>query len=137
MSRTMKQFLFWTPRILCILFAAFISIFALDVFGQGYSFWQTVVALLMHLMPTWIILITLAVAWRWEWVGGILFAALGIFYIISMWGRFPWSVYLVIAVPAFLLATLFMVNWFYRGQIRTRNEQESKKSRLGPMSDPN
>lgn len=63
-------------------------------------------------------LITLAVAWHWEWVGGILFAALGIFYIISMWGRFPWSVYLVIAGPAFLLAALFLVNWFYREQIR-------------------
>jgi hypothetical protein len=79
-----------------------------------------VVALLMHLIPTLAILIALAIAWRWEWVGGILFAALGIFYIISMWGRFPWSVYLVIAGPAFLIAGLFLVNWFYRGQIKIK-----------------
>ena len=118
MSKTMKQFLFWTPRILGIVFAAFISIFALDVFDQGYTFWETVVALLMNLIPTLAILIALAIAWRWEWVGGILFIALGIFYIISKWGMFPWSVYVLIAGPAFLVAALFLVDWFYRGEIK-------------------
>ena len=28
----MKRFLFWTPRILCLVLAGFISLFALDVF---------------------------------------------------------------------------------------------------------
>jgi hypothetical protein len=34
MKRPVKRLLFWAPRILCILFAAFVSLFALDVFDQ-------------------------------------------------------------------------------------------------------
>ena len=77
MKTPLKQLLFWTPRILCFLFAAFISTFAADVFGEGYGFWKTILALLIHLIPTWIVLVILAISWRWEWVGGILFTALG------------------------------------------------------------
>ena len=77
------QLLYWTPRLLCILFAIFISLFALDVLGEGYGFWGTILKLLMHLIPTGIFLIVLAITWRWEWVGGILFPALGVLYMIS------------------------------------------------------
>ena len=35
MKKSAKQWLFWTPRVLAMLFAAFVSIFALDVFGAG------------------------------------------------------------------------------------------------------
>jgi hypothetical protein len=45
-------------------FAVFISMFELDVFGAGYGFLNTIIALLMHLIPTVIILIVLAVSWR-------------------------------------------------------------------------
>ena len=40
MNKSVKPVLFWTPRILCILFAIFISLFALDVFGEGYGFFR-------------------------------------------------------------------------------------------------
>jgi hypothetical protein len=64
MTTPPKQLLFWSPRILCLLFAAFISIFAADVLGEGYGFWKTILALLIHLIPTWLVLIVLAVSWR-------------------------------------------------------------------------
>jgi len=69
MRRPVRRLLFWTPRVALLLFAAFLSIFALDVFGAGYGFWETALALLMHLIPMWIMLGALALAWRWEWVG--------------------------------------------------------------------
>ena len=118
MKQPMKRILFWAPRILGILFAAFISIFALDVFGEGYGFWKTILALLMHLIPTGIILIVLAMSWRWEWVGGILFPALGVLYLVWSWGRFPWSVYLVMSGPLVLVGVLFLLNWVYRRELR-------------------
>ncbi len=117
MKRTVRRLLFWTPRILCILFAAFVSIFALDVFGEGYSFWETIVALAMHMLPTAVILIALAIAWRWEWVGGLPFIALGAVYILS----FPqghWSAYLVISGPLFLVGILFLLDAWYRPRHR-------------------
>ena len=119
MKIPLKQLLFWTPRILCLLFAAFISIFAADVFGAGYGFWKTILALLIHLIPTGIILVILAISWRWEWVGGILFTALGSLYLIMFWGRFHWSAYLCISGPLFLIGALFFLNWFSRNKLRT------------------
>jgi hypothetical protein len=100
------------------LFAAFISVFALDVFGAGYGFWETLAALFIHLIPTWVILAVLAVAWRREWAGAIAFAALGVGYIVTAWGKFPWVTYLIVAGPAFLAGVLFLVNWLLREELR-------------------
>lgn len=108
------RLLFWTPRILCLLFAGFISMFALDVFQENHGFWSTAIALLMHLIPTGILLIILAASWRWEWIGGLVFPALGAFYIIAFWGRFPWQTYLIIAGPLVLVGVLFLLGWFKR-----------------------
>ncbi|HUU28898.1 MAG TPA: hypothetical protein VM123_13890 [archaeon] len=118
MKRPVKRLLFWTPRVLCILFAIFVSLFALDVFSEGYGFWKTILALLIHLIPTYIIIIVLIFSWRWEWVGGILFTALGAFYIFWVWGRFTWLTYLVMSGPLFLVGVLFLVNWVYRAELR-------------------
>jgi hypothetical protein len=100
------------------MFAVFVSLFALDVFGEGYGFWKTVLALLIHLIPTAIILFVLAIAWRWGLFGGILFIGLGVFYILWMHG-FPWFTYLMISGPLFLVGVLFLVNWLYRAELRT------------------
>ena len=118
MSRSVKRLLFWTPRILCMLFAAFVSVFALDVFDGGYSFWNTILALLIHLVPTFFLILILVLSWRWAWVGGIIFPALGVLYIVMAWHRFPWSVYAIIAGPLFLLGILFWINWLYRAELR-------------------
>ena len=64
MHASVKRVLFWAPRILCILFAIFLSVFALDVFSEGYGFWQTIGALLLHLVPTFIVVIALLIGWR-------------------------------------------------------------------------
>jgi MFS family permease len=127
MKRPVKRLLFWAPRILCILFAVFVSLFALDVFGEGYGFWGTMLALLMHLIPTGVILIVLAISWRWEWVGGILFTALGVLYLVMFWGRFHWSAYLLISGPLLLVGILFLINWLYRARLRTqRRDHEAQ-----------
>ena len=118
MRRPASRLVFWAPRILCILFAAFVSIFALDVFGEGYSFWETIVALAMHLIPTAIILVALAIAWRWEWIGGLLFIALGALYIL-IFPQGHWSAYLVISGPLFLVGILFLVDWWFRARHRS------------------
>ena len=83
-------------------------VFALDVFGQGYSVGETITALAMHLIPTAIILALLVVAWRWEWVGAVAFPLLGILYIAWSQGQWHWSVYVTIAVPLFLVGGLFL-----------------------------
>ena len=120
MNASAKRVFFWTPRILCILFAIFLSVFALDVFTEGCGFWQTIGALLRHLVPTFIVVIALLIGWRWEWVGAVLFSALAVFYVVWMWGRFPLVTYLFISGPLALVGVLFLFNWIYRAQLRMR-----------------
>jgi hypothetical protein len=118
--RSVNRLLYWTPRVLCILFAAFISIFAADVFSEARGFWQTALALLMHLIPTLLIIAVLVVSWRREWIGGVLFIALGVLYIVWAWNRpfAKWYVFLLIAGPPILAGVLFLLNWRHRVELR-------------------
>ena len=118
MNLIVKKAAFWTPRILCILTALFLMIFSLDVFGEAKGFWNIALGLFMHNLPSLFMLGILIVVWRWEWVGAVIFTAMGILYIVMFWGRFHLSAYFLIAGPLFLLGILFFVNWIYRAQIR-------------------
>jgi hypothetical protein len=119
-ERPQKRVLYWTPRILCILFAVFISLFAFDVFEGGKGFWETSVALLLHLVPTIIIVAVLVLSWRREWIGGILFIALGIFYVVWAWGRGHWAAYALISGPLLLIGILFLLNWRHRAVLHAK-----------------
>ena len=123
MKKPIRHLLFWAPRSICILFAAFITLFAADAFEGVHGFWNCAGALAIHLIPTAIILLVLAVTWRWEWVGAILFTTLGALYLISCWGRWHWSVYAMIAGPLFAAGVLFLLNWIYRGRLRASEIQ--------------
>ena len=114
MNPTVNKLLFWSPRVLGILIAIFVSLLALDVFAEGYSSWEIVVALAMHLIPTFVILIALAIAWRWPWLGGLLFVALGVLYITLFWEPSNLPAYLVISGPMFLAGVLFLLVGYYR-----------------------
>lgn len=119
MNTNTKRMLFWSPRVICILFALFLTLFALDVFGVGLSLWDSIRAFLIHLVPVYIVVIMLVLAWRWEWVGAVAFAALAMAYVVMAWGKFHWSAYASISGPLFVLAALFLLNWIYRQQLRT------------------
>ncbi|MFQ5767430.1 MAG: hypothetical protein ACE5ID_05540 [Acidobacteriota bacterium] len=49
------------------------------------------------------------VAWRFERVGGLIYLALALFYILWAWGRFSFSAYLAISGPLALIGLLFLV----------------------------
>lgn len=109
-----RRWLFWLPRVLTILFALFLGVFALDVFEEGLGFWRSVLALLMHLTPTWIVLVVLAVSWRWEWVGAVLYTALAVLYAWFAVGRGHPEWTLIISVPLLLVGGLFLLDWLRR-----------------------
>ena len=110
MPANRNKWIYWIPRVLGLLFAAFISLFALDVFSEGYGFWETLVALFMHMIPTFLVLGLLALAWRWDRIGGVLFILLGIAYIFM--ARMEISAVLVISGPLFLIGALFLLTGF-------------------------
>lgn len=108
MAMAVPRSLYWTPRILGVVFALFLSIFALDALDQGF------LAVLMHLRPALLVLLVLVLSWRRELVGTLAFSALAILYILWTWGRFRWSVYAAIAGPLFVMSGLFLAAWLFR-----------------------
>lgn len=120
MKTKVPRWIYWTPRILSILFLCFLALFSLDVFDEHLGLWGTIVGLLMHNIPVFILLIVLLVSWRYEWVGGAAFILAGLLYIASALNRVSlpmaliWS--LTISGPAFFIGILFLINWFKKKQ---------------------
>jgi hypothetical protein len=108
--RGVPSALFWAPRVICLGYAAFISVLALDALGGGKTPAANAAALLLHLLPTLAVVLLLAIAWRHELVGAVAFPVLGILYLSWAWGRFPWFVYVIVAGPMFLAGGLFLAN---------------------------
>jgi hypothetical protein len=117
MNKTLRAVLFWAPRIGAILFILFVSLFALDIFGQGYSFWETVVGLTVHLLPSIVLAVALVMAWRREWIGALWYIGWAVFYVGRTRGA-PISVYLLIAGIPFVIGVLFWIGWVRRTEIR-------------------
>ena len=118
MSHFTARLLYWSPRILAIAFAVFISIFALDAFGENHGFWPTALAFSIHMIPTMIVVAILIAAWRWEWVGAVVYALLTALYL--WWGlpRRPLFGVLMIAIPLLVIAGLFLADWIERAKLR-------------------
>lgn len=76
--KTTDKLLYWSPRIIGILAILFISMFALDAFDPRISLSEQILAFLIHMIPSFVLLAVLLIAWRWEMVGGIIFAAIGL-----------------------------------------------------------
>jgi Flp pilus assembly protein protease CpaA len=120
MSPSAARLLFWSPRILAIAFAIFLSLFALDAFGEFHGFWNSALAFLIHLVPALIVVVVLVAAWKWEWIGAVVFALLAAFYTWTALHRhFHWAIFLAIPLPLLVIAGLFLTNWIERSKLRT------------------
>jgi len=93
-----KGWLFWTPRILAIIFIIFLALMSLDVFDMNLGFWGTMLGLFMHNIPALVLLVVLLISWKYEIVGGIAFILAGIVYIVVLmrnpfeWYYLSWAV---------------------------------------------
>ncbi|MFI5371398.1 MAG: hypothetical protein ACHQ52_07540 [Candidatus Eisenbacteria bacterium] len=117
MDRMSARLVHWAPRLLAIAFAAFITLFSLDVFSEGLSGARLLAAFAMHLFTTTgVVVASLLLAWRWPWVGAVLFAAAGAFYATEAWRHPSWVV--AIGGPLFLTAALFLADALVRRRTR-------------------
>ena len=120
------KFIYWAPRVGAILFLIFLAMFSLDIFEGGYGFWGTVVGLFMHNIPVMILTIVLAISWRLEYIGGVVFILAGLLYTAVVWktaimhplDRVVYSGILLIACPALAIGILFWINWFRKSKTK-------------------
>jgi hypothetical protein len=102
--------------VLAASFAAFLSVFAFAGFTEGHGLRASFVHFATSIPPTLVVLVSLAIAWRWQRVGAGLFCGMALAYVATSWGQFPLSTYLVIAGPMLLVAALFLADWKFRAQ---------------------
>ncbi|MFA6548671.1 MAG: hypothetical protein WCT39_01895 [Candidatus Margulisiibacteriota bacterium] len=98
------------PKILTILYIAFVSLFALDVFSGGFSWLGTIIALLIHLIPAFILIACLALVWRKPLIGGTLFVGLGIIFTLFFRTYQRLDVFLLISFPLLVIGALFILS---------------------------
>lgn len=113
-KRQVSRFIYWSPRILAVLFILFLVMFSLDVFESCDNLSLCLIGLLMHNIPSIILTIILVASWRYEIVGGIafLFGALLYFLLVLNHGILTallWSS--SISLPAVIIGILFLINW--------------------------
>lgn len=118
MDQSKNKFLFWTPRIIIIIFVLFLAIFSFDVFDSASSFWEILLGLFMHNIPSLILVVILILSWKNDKVGAIIFLILGcacligliVALIISPEAKF--NPMLIIGSVIFLLiGGLFLLGW--------------------------
>lgn len=117
----LAKWLYWSPRICCIVLVAFMSLFALDVFEEGYTLGEMLLGFLMHMLPMITLALVLVIAWRWPWVGTVIFGTAALLF--SAWtlrdGTQAVGTILVIGVPLLMIALLFGANARWRKEIAT------------------
>jgi len=116
MENKVGKVIYWTPRVLSIIFIAFLALFSLDVFDMGLGFWGTLVGLFMHNIPVFVLIAVLVISWKREIVGGIAFILAGLLYIFfGMKNTGDWRMALAwaaqISGTAFLIGGFFLANW--------------------------
>jgi hypothetical protein len=109
---TRAWFVLWVPRILSLLVALFIGAFALDALGEGFA------ATVRDATPAFLLLATAVAAWRWPWVGAVVFIGAAVWYAALVWGRTSWMV--TISGPLLTVGLLFLLSSINRQAARRR-----------------
>lgn len=119
--------LHWVPRIICILAILFISKFALNAFESYLTIWQQILLLLVHLIPSILMMGLLIIAWKWELLGGILFTLLGLGLIPIIFQHnynmdqsvvMSFGFVMMIALPMVIIGILFILSYTKRKKFR-------------------
>lgn len=128
-----RKILRWTPRVLCIIAILFISMFAFDAFSPEMTFWQNLGSLLMHLLPTFILIAFLVVAWKWELTGGILITLVGLAatpviynlnYQRTQSVNTTIGIILMVTMPFIIIGILFIISYFINRKHEVPEQQE-------------
>jgi prolipoprotein diacylglyceryltransferase len=121
--KTSTTVLYWTARILCILAILVVSLFL----------WEKSV------IPSFVLLALLIIAWKWEKVGGIILTIFGlafsIFIFVFNYQRNHFPIFmcllqtLLIAIPFVLAGILFILSHY-----RKKKELSGARSQTPPQS---
>jgi len=121
--KTPFKILHWAPRVICILAILLVSMFALDAFESNNTIWQQIGGFLIHLIPSYVLIALLILAWKWELIGGIIFTLIGVGFSPfiyqhnynmnhSVWMSL--EIISLITFPFIIVGVLFIMNHFMK-----------------------
>lgn len=108
----MEKKLYWIPRFLAIAYILFIGLFSLDVFGEKTTLLEMIAAFLIHNIPSFIFIVFLGIAWKKEAVGGALFIAGSLFWMVFLKGDIFWKIANPIILFPAIIGFLFLTDFF-------------------------
>jgi len=114
MTGPVRKLLLWSPRVLGIWAALFLAVFALAAVGEGLS------AFLIHAVPALLVLLVVAVSWRWEWVGGSVFITLAVLWGAPSLARGDFC-NLAVSGPLLAAGVLFLWSWRHRKELHAHS----------------
>jgi len=104
----------WFIRIFSIIFLLFISLFAFDSITDLLGF-------IIHLIPSFVVLLLIIISWKHQTIGGYLFIILGILSFIF----FSFNA-IIISLSIIFIGILYLLdNYFLK--IKNNNEKRRKK----------
>lgn len=114
------KFFYWIPRIAGIIFIIFLSSFALDVFHGYKSASLMIDSAISKLIPTFLMLIMLAIAWKKELLGGFLFEILFVLIFGLVISENPLPSDIVFFGPLPIIGTLFLIDNYLRNSCKLK-----------------
>ncbi len=132
MKKSVKVF-HWLPRVICILSILFVSLFAADAFAPELTIWQQLVTFIIHLIPSFILLVFLIIAWKWEYIGGLIFIIIGLGlspivfmhnYKMNQSIGLSLGIIMAITIPFAIVGILFIVSHYQKKKNLLKTPQE-------------
>ena len=108
-SGSLNNVLLWGPRALGMLVAAYFSLFALDAFTGEKDVLHAIPDYLVHAAPAFFILLVVIISWRRQWIAGIFFIALALYYALTTLHRMDWV--LAISGPLLFIGLFYLLSW--------------------------
>jgi hypothetical protein len=108
---------------LCVTFILGLAWFILHVSDAEQDLGTTVLSLRGSLMPCFVFTAVLIVAWRWEWVGALLFSAFALYYGAENLRQPRWI--LSVSAPLLTVGLLFLLSWL--AEARMVHQQDATR----------
>jgi hypothetical protein len=112
----MKKFIYCLPRVLAILIVAFLAMFILEGFSPEFG-WQSSLA---HALLASVALLAAVIAWNRPGIGGWIFVAFGIYYLLGIFKSHWWGGLIVGGAPL-LAGILFLAEGSRKCNIGDKN----------------
>jgi Na+/proline symporter len=132
----MKQhWIIWIPRVLVILFIAFVMMFSFDIFEMKAPIWKLAVGFLIQNSPAILMLLVLLLTWKRPMVAGIFYGVLGVLVMFLLKTYNDAGMFMYFTLPLFVVCGLYIAAKYISPKQKTEHEQEPEQPQETTESD--